>query len=244
MKNIEDITPYGGTQSDKKGEVAQMFNNISARYDFLNILLSMGIDRIWRRKLAKEIKQHQPINILDVATGTGDLAVALVRTKAKKIVGVDISEGMLEVGKKKIAQLNLEKTIELQVGDSEQLAFEDESFNAVTVAFGVRNFQNLEKGLSEIYRVLKPQAPLAILEFSKPTNWFYRRIYFFYFNNVLPFVGRMISKDARAYSYLPESVHAFPDGLKFKQILKNVGFKKVKLKKLTFGICTLYVAIK
>ncbi|HZH68513.1 MAG TPA: bifunctional demethylmenaquinone methyltransferase/2-methoxy-6-polyprenyl-1,4-benzoquinol methylase UbiE [Chitinophagales bacterium] len=244
MKNIEDITPYGGTQSDKKGEVAQMFNNISARYDFLNILLSMGIDRIWRRKLAKEIKQHQPINILDVATGTGDLAVALVRTKAKKIVGVDISEGMLEVGKKKIAQLNLEKTIELQVGDSEQLAFEDESFDAVTVAFGVRNFQNLEKGLSEIYRVLKPQAPLAILEFSKPTNWFYRRIYFFYFNNVLPFVGRMISKDARAYSYLPESVHAFPDGLKFKQILKNVGFKKVKLRKLTFGICTLYVAIK
>jgi len=204
----------------------------------------MGIDRIWRRKLAKEIKQHQPINILDVATGTGDLAVALVRTKAKKIVGVDISEGMLEVGKKKIAQLNLEKTIELQVGDSEQLAFEDESFDAVTVAFGVRNFQNLEKGLSEIYRVLKPQAPLAILEFSKPTNWFYRRIYFFYFNNVLPFVGRMISKDARAYSYLPESVHAFPDGLKFKQILKNVGFKKVKLRKLTFGICTLYVAIK
>lgn len=244
MKNIEDITPYGGTQSDKKGEVAQMFNNISARYDFLNILLSMGIDRIWRRKLAKEIKQHQPINILDVATGTGDLAVALVRTKAKKIVGVDISEGMLEVGKKKIAQLNLEKTIELQVGDSEQLAFEDESFDAVTVAFGVRNFQNLEKGLSEIYRVLKPQAPLAILEFSKPTNWFYRRIYFFYFNNVLPFVGRMISKDARAYSYLPESVHVFPDGLKFKQILKNVGFKKVKLRKLTFGICTLYVAIK
>lgn len=244
MKNIEDITPYGGKQNDKKGEVAQMFNNISARYDFLNILLSMGIDRIWRRKLAKEIKQHQPENILDVATGTGDLAVALVRTQAKKIVGVDISDGMLDVGRKKITQLNLEDTIELQVGDSEQLSFEDEVFDAVTVAFGVRNFQNLEKGLSEIYRVLKPQSPLAILEFSKPTNWFYRRIYFFYFNNVLPFVGRMISKDARAYSYLPESVHAFPDGLKFKQILKNVGFKKVKIRKLTFGICTLYVAIK
>lgn len=244
MKPLEDITPYEESSENKKNQVSQMFDNISGNYDFLNIVLSMGIDRSWRKKLVKAIKTYQPQRILDVATGTGDLAIALQKANPKQTIGVDISEGMLEVGKRKVEKLGFSDKIKLQVGDSENLEFETESFDAATVAFGVRNFENLEKGVAEIYRVLKNNAPLAILEFSKPDSKIFRQLYFFYFNNVLPRVGRMISKDSRAYTYLPESVHAFPDGVKFENILKEIGFKSVHSKKLTFGICTLYVAVK
>lgn len=244
MSNTKVVTPYGGEQNQKKEEVASMFNNIAGNYDFLNHFLSMGIDKLWRKKVVKIVKKVKPTEILDVATGTGDLAIALLKAEPKKIIGIDISEGMLEKGKEKIKDLKVDQTIHLEYGDSENIHFEDNRFDAITVAFGVRNYQNLDKGLSEMYRVLKPNAPLVVLEFSKPSNWFFKQIYFFYFCNVLPFIGRMISKDSRAYTYLPESVRAFPDGSVFANKLKEAGFKTVKCTSLTFGISTIYEAVK
>lgn len=244
MSNTKVVTPYGGEQNQKKQEVASMFNNIAGNYDFLNHFLSMGIDKLWRRKVVRIVKKAKPTEILDVATGTGDLAIALLKAEPKKIIGIDISEGMLEKGKEKIKDLKVDQKIHLEYGDSENIHFEDNRFDAITVAFGVRNYQNLDKGLSEMYRVLKPNAPLVVLEFSKPSNWFFKQIYFFYFCNVLPFIGKLISKDSRAYTYLPESVRAFPDGSVFANKLKEAGFKTVKCTSLTFGISTIYEAVK
>ncbi len=244
MSNMKVVTPYGGEQNEKKKEVASMFNNIAGNYDFLNHFLSMGIDKLWRKKVVKIIREFRPKQILDVATGTGDLAIALLGAKPEKITGIDISEGMLEKGREKIQALNVQDRIQLEYGDSENIHFSEATFDAITVAFGVRNYQNLDKGLSEMYRVLKPGSPLVVLEFSKPTNWFFKQVYFFYFCNVLPSIGKLVSKDSRAYTYLPESVRAFPDGSVFENKLKEAGFKTVKCTSLTFGISTIYEAVK
>ena len=221
-----------------------MFNNISQRYDFLNHLLSLGIDKGWRKKAINYLRPHNPKYILDVATGTGDFAIQALQLNPEKVIGVDISKGMLEIGRQKINKKNLTSKVELQEGDSENLRFPENKFDAVTVGFGVRNFENLEKGLQEIYRVLKPGATLVVLEFSRPRKFPFRQIYNFYFKTILPKLGRMISKDRSAYTYLPESVEAFPDGMDFINILNKVGFKKTACKPLTFGISSIYTGHK
>jgi demethylmenaquinone methyltransferase/2-methoxy-6-polyprenyl-1,4-benzoquinol methylase len=234
------LTPYN-TEESKKQQVANMFNNVAGTYDFLNHFFSMGIDKLWRRKLVKLIGRKQPKMILDVATGTADLAIAESKLNPTKIIGVDISEKMLAVGREKIKSYPM---IELQLGDSEALQFPDNTFDAVSVSFGVRNFENVPKGLSEMRRVLKPGGTLYVLEFSKPRNWFIQKLYYFYFCNVLPFIGKLVSKDARAYSYLPESVRLFPDGQQFVELLQQAGYKDIECKTLTFGISTIYIAGK
>lgn len=234
------LTPYNTTDS-KKEQVATMFNNVAGTYDFLNHFFSLGIDKLWRRKLVKLIGKSKPKQILDVATGTADLAIAEAKLNPEKITGVDISEKMLAVGREKIKNY---PNIELHIGDSENLQFDDNSFDAVSVSFGVRNFENVTKGLTEMKRVLKPDGKVFVLEFSKPKNWFIQKIYFFYFCTVLPFIGKIVSKDASAYTYLPESVKLFPDGEKFVELLQNVGFKNIECKTLTFGISTIYIAKK
>ncbi|MFN8284716.1 MAG: bifunctional demethylmenaquinone methyltransferase/2-methoxy-6-polyprenyl-1,4-benzoquinol methylase UbiE [Chitinophagales bacterium] len=234
------LTPYN-TNESKKEQVATMFNNVAGTYDFLNHFFSLGIDKLWRRKLVKLIGKSKPKQILDVATGTADLAIAEAKLNPEKITGVDISEKMLAVGREKIKNY---PNIELQIGDSENLQFDDNSFDAVSVSFGVRNFENVTKGLTEMKRVLKPDGKVFVLEFSKPKNWFIQKIYFFYFCTVLPFIGKIVSKDASAYTYLPESVKLFPDGEKFVELLQNVGFKNIECKTLTFGISTIYIAKK
>lgn len=234
------ITPYDSGES-KKQQVATMFNNVAGTYDFLNHFFSLGIDKLWRKKLVKLIGATQPKFILDVATGTADLAIAETKLLPEKIIGVDISEKMLDVGRGKIKAY---PSIELQLGDSEDLQFPENTFDAVSVAFGVRNFEHVPVGLSEMRRVLKPGGKVFILEFSKPTNWLFKKLYYFYFCNVLPFAGRIISKDAKAYTYLPESVRMFPDGEKFIQLLQEAGYKNIECRPLTFGISTIYIAEK
>jgi len=236
------ITPYN-SQDTKKSQVEDMFDNIAPRYDLLNHVLSMKIDVTWRKELVKWLKKEHPDRILDVATGTGDLAITLQRYTNASIVGYDISQKMLDVGKGKIKKLGLENRIRMIKGDAENMPFSDEEFDAITVAFGVRNFENLEKGLSEMKRVLKPSKSMFILEFSK-VEGFFAPFYRFYFKNILPFIGRMISKDRRAYTYLPDSVNAFPFGEEMKKILLELGFSKVEYKKLNFGIATIYKATK
>ena len=222
-----------------------MFNNISGTYDFLNHFLSLGIDILWRKKAIKELKAIKPRIMLDVATGTGDFAFeAISILKPEKIIGVDISEGMLDVARKKISERNLQHIFSVQMGDSEGLHFSDDHFDAITVAFGVRNYQNLEKGLADMYRVLKPEGKIVILEFSKPRAFPVKQGYNFYSNQVLPFFGKLFSKDNSAYTYLPESVAAFPDGEDFIKLMDKVGFKKSKDIRLTFGICAIYTGIK
>jgi len=238
------VVPYKEEKSGKKEQVAKMFDNISHRYDFLNHFLSMGIDRAWRRKAIKMLRETRPRHILDVATGTGDFALQALVLNPEKITGVDISEGMLEVGRRKVRERQLEHLIELQRGDSENLPFEENKFDAVTVAFGVRNFENLERGLREIYRVLKPGGKLVVLEFSRPRMFPFKQLYSFYFRAVLPKIGRMVSKDSAAYTYLPESVAAFPDGEDFLRILQTVGFNNTKCKVLTLGISSIYTGVK
>lgn len=234
------LTPYN-TSDSKKEQVATMFNNVAGTYDFLNHFFSLGIDKLWRRKLVKLIGLSNPKMILDVATGTADLAIAEAKLNPEKIIGVDISMKMLDVGREKIKKY---PNIELQLGDSENLQFETDTFDAVSVSFGVRNFENVIAGLTEMKRVLKPEGKIFILEFSKPKNWFIQKIYYFYFCTILPFVGKIVSKDASAYSYLPESVKLFPDGEKFVALMQNVGFKNIECKPLTFGISTIYIAKK
>ena len=224
-----------------------MFNNISGNYDLLNHLLSLGIDIHWRKQAIKQLRKHhsEPAHLLDVATGTGDFALEAMRMiKPRKITGVDISEGMLEVGKQKMKRLNLDDRIELKVGDSENLPFEDNTFDSVIVSFGVRNFENLEKGLAEIHRVLQENGTLVVLEFSRPRSFPLKQLYNFYFKNILPLVGKLISKDNAAYTYLPESVQAFPDGEQFNNILRKFGYQSVLCKSLTFGISSIYVGHK
>jgi demethylmenaquinone methyltransferase / 2-methoxy-6-polyprenyl-1,4-benzoquinol methylase len=238
------VVPYKEENSGKKQQVAQMFDNISHRYDFLNHFLSMGIDRAWRRKAIGYLKTTAPKLILDVATGTGDFAIQALTLNPDKVTGVDISEGMLEVGRKKIRERSLTSKIELLYGDSEKLPFPENNFDAVTVAFGVRNFEDLEKGITEIYRVLKPGGMLVVLEFSKPKAFPFKQLYNFYFTAILPRIGRMVSSDKAAYTYLPESVRAFPDGQDFIRILENIGFKATQCKELTLGISSIYSGTK
>jgi demethylmenaquinone methyltransferase / 2-methoxy-6-polyprenyl-1,4-benzoquinol methylase len=238
------VLPYKEESASKKEQVAKMFDNISHNYDFLNHFLSMGIDKGWRRKAINILKPLQPKQILDVATGTGDFAIMALSINPEKITGVDISEGMLEMGRKKLQRRGLTDKITLMSGDSENLPFEENKFDAVTVAFGVRNFENLDKGLAEIFRVIKPGGMVVVLEFSRPRKFPFQQLYSFYFKIVLPRIGRMISKDKVAYTYLPESVEVFPDGQDFLGILKNIGFKDTACKSLTFGISSIYTGRK
>ena len=239
------LTPYKNNESGKKEQLAFMFNNIARRYDFLNHFLSLGIDKIWRRKAIKMLEgiSSNPI-LLDVASGTGDLAIAALKLNPKQIIGIDISEEMLRFGMEKIKRKNLDQIIELQKGDSENLEFENELFDGITVAFGVRNFENLSKGLSEMYRVLKPEGMVAILEFSKPKSFPIKQLYNFYFKSVLPFIGKIVSKDNSAYTYLPESVNRFPERKLFIDEMEKVGFKNCNYMQLSFGIASIYSAKK
>jgi demethylmenaquinone methyltransferase/2-methoxy-6-polyprenyl-1,4-benzoquinol methylase len=238
------VTPYGDKDKTKKQEVAEMFDNIAPRYDFLNHLLSMGIDIGWRRKAIRILKAQKPKSILDVATGTADFAIEALDANPDEVIGVDISKDMLAVGRTKISKKGLENKVRLDYGDAENLPYETEKFDAITVAFGVRNFENLEAGLTEMNRVLKKGKTLFVIEFSKPEHFPIKQLYFFYFKAILPLIGKLVSKDARAYTYLPESVEAFPYGNEFAEILKKCGFSKVEIKPLTFGIASLYVAEK
>lgn len=236
--------PYKKSGQSKKNQVEEMFNNISPKYDLLNHLLSMNIDKLWRKSVIKRLAMYQPKTVLDIATGTGDFAVAASKIKGAVITGIDISEGMLEVGRKKIARKGLRDTIQLKKADSESLPFPNNFFDAATVGFGVRNFENLGKGLGEIFRVLKPGGVFYVLEFSKPRKSPFKGIYKLYFTKVLPLVGKMVSKDSSAYNYLPESVNEFPDGDDFLAILADAGFRNSRCFPKTFGIATIYEAFK
>ncbi len=240
----EQVKPYGSSEKSKKEEVADMFDNIASNYDFLNHLLSMGIDITWRKKAVRMLKPFAPKQMIDIATGTGDFALECLSLNPDKITGVDISNQMLEVGRQKMQKKGVSDKIEMKYGDSENLPFEDNQFDALTVAFGVRNFQNLEAGLSEMSRVLKPGAPAAVIEFSTPQRFPFKQLYWFYFKNILPTLGKIVSKDARAYTYLPESVETFPHGDKFATIMKNCGFKEVQVIPLTLGIASIYFGKK
>jgi len=238
------VLPYKAENTGKKEQVARMFDNISHKYDFLNHFLSLGIDKAWRKKAISFLKPLHPKFILDVATGTGDFALQALSINPEKVTGIDISAGMLEVGQAKIQKLGLNDKIALLNGDSENIPFDENKFDAVTVAFGVRNFENLEKGLQEIYRVLKPGGMVVILEFSKPRRFPVRQVYNFYFKIVLPKIGRAISSDKAAYTYLPASVEAFPDGRDFIKILSDIGFEETACKSLTLGISSIYTGRK
>jgi len=242
---LQEVKPYTEA-GEKKAQVAQMFDNISHSYDFLNHFFSLGIDVLWRKKAIRILKKENPNTLLDIATGTGDFALEAVRMNsgAKKIIGVDISEGMLEVGRKKVAEKGLNDVVELRYGDSEDLPFTEGAFDAFTVAFGVRNFQNLEKGLSEMRRVLKPNALGIILEFSQPTKFPIKQLFRFYFRFIMPLIGRIVSKDHRAYTYLPESVKAFPSGDDFLNVMKKVGYKDCHRISLSGGIASIYLGRK
>jgi demethylmenaquinone methyltransferase/2-methoxy-6-polyprenyl-1,4-benzoquinol methylase len=242
--NQPEVLPLPHSHAAKKEQVAEMFNRISGKYDFLNHFLSLHIDKTWRRKAINTLKDIEPRTILDIATGTGDLAIASLALHPEKVIGVDISEGMLSVGKKKIAEKGLSGTISLAYGDSENLDYPEGYFDAITCAYGVRNFENLEKGVREMYRVLRKGGKIAILEFSKPKKFPIRQFYAFYFRYVLPGLGKAVSKDQTAYTYLPNSVAAFPEGAEFCRILASCGFSFAKARPLTFGITTLYTAEK
>ncbi|TDE45396.1 bifunctional demethylmenaquinone methyltransferase/2-methoxy-6-polyprenyl-1,4-benzoquinol methylase UbiE [Flavobacterium rhamnosiphilum] len=240
----EKITPYKDSALGKKEQVAKMFDTISGNYDNLNRVISFGIDIKWRKKVLQIVAKSNPKIILDIATGTGDLAILMAQTNAEKIIGLDISAGMLEVGVKKIASKNLSNTIEMILGDSENMPFEDNYFDAITVAFGVRNFDDLEKGLAEILRVLKPNGVFVILETSVPDKTPYRQGYNFYTKNILPLIGKVFSKDDVAYGYLSESAAAFPYGEVLNNILRKIGFIDVVALPQTFGVATIYSASK
>jgi demethylmenaquinone methyltransferase/2-methoxy-6-polyprenyl-1,4-benzoquinol methylase len=242
--SAEKIKPYKDSSLDKKQQIARMFNNIAVRYDFLNHFLSFGIDRYWRRRAISMLESKKNALILDIATGTSDLAIEAVRLKPAKIFGVDISSEMLDIGRKKIQKKNLQDIIQLLEGDSEDLIFEDNKFDAVTVGFGVRNFQSLEEGLIEMRRVLKPGGIVVILEFSQPKNPLLNKLYNFYSSKITPGIGSVISKDGAAYSYLHESVKAFPHGIDFCNILVDCGYRNIHFTPLTFGIVTIYTAEK
>jgi demethylmenaquinone methyltransferase/2-methoxy-6-polyprenyl-1,4-benzoquinol methylase len=237
------IVPFATSSLSKKEQIAEMFNDIAYRYDFLNHFMSMGIDIQWRKKALRKLKDLQPKKMLDVATGTGDFAImAHKMLQPNSITGIDISEGMLSHGREKISKLGLGDKITLELGDSETISFPDQTFDAITVAFGVRNFENLEKGLSEMLRVLKPGGKLVILEFSNPTAFPIKQFYNLYFRYITPLLGKWIARSKAAYSYLPESVKAFPQGQVMCNILTNTGFQAVTCKKLTFGISSIYCA--
>lgn len=238
------VTPYKDSNLGKKEQVEQMFDNIAGNYDSLNRVISFGIDVKWRKKVLKIVSDSNPKIILDIATGTGDLAILMTKTNAEKIIGLDISDGMLEVGRSKIKQKNLTSKIEMVLADSENMPFADNYFNAITVAFGVRNFENLEKGLSEILRVLKPNGVFVILETSVPEKFPFKQGYRFYSKTILPLIGKMFSKDDSAYQYLSDSASVFPFGEALNNILRKVGFIDVNALPQTFGVATIYTATK
>ncbi len=238
------VTPYNDQDRSKKQQVEQMFDNIAPTYDFLNHFLSAGIDRRWRRKAVDSIAPVSPRMILDLATGTGDFAVEALRLKPAKVIGGDISDLMMNVGRQKAQKLGVSDVLEFQKIDSENMPFENNKFDAITVGFGVRNFENLEKGLREMHRVLRPGGRVAILEVSQPKHFPMKTLYHIYFHYILPLVGRLFSSDVRAYTYLPESVSVFPEGDDFVAILNRVGFCQVRYQPLTFGICAFYTCEK
>lgn len=241
----DTVVPYKDSDSSKKQQVAQMFDDIAFRYDFLNRFLSAGIDIKWRKKALKQLVELQPKTILDVATGTADVAImASAILNPDKITGIDISDGMLELGRKKVEKAGLAGKIELLNGDCETINFKNDSFEAVTVAFGVRNFENLEKGLAEILRVLKPGGKLVVLEFSKPRSVVVKAFYNFYMKIICPVAGKIFSKNRDAYQYLDESIQKFPEGKNFTTILDNLGYKNTYFKPLSLGICSIYCGEK
>lgn len=237
------VKPYTA-EGSKKEQVAQMFNSIAHRYDFLNHFFSLGIDVLWRRKAIRLLKKDAPKTVLDIATGTGDFAFEALRLNPDKVVGIDISSGMIAVGNQKVNKRKVNAKVQLKLGDSENLEFADNSFDAITVGFGVRNFEHLEKGLSEMARVLKPGGQAAILEFSKPRKFPIKQLYYFYFKTLMPLIGKMVSKDSSAYTYLPESVMAFPEGDAMKQIILKAGYNSCTIYPLTGGIASIYLARK
>jgi demethylmenaquinone methyltransferase / 2-methoxy-6-polyprenyl-1,4-benzoquinol methylase len=240
----KEITPYNQSE-DKKEQVAAMFDNIAHKYDFLNGFLSLGIDKYWRKRMLSNLKELENVKMLDVATGTADVAIAAAKfDNVKSILGVDISRNMLDIGIAKIKNLNLDRKISLELGDSENLRFEDNSFDVVTVAFGVRNFEDLNKGLSEINRITKQGGKLIVLEFSKPKLFPFKQLYNIYFKYVLPLIGKLTSKDNKAYTYLYESVQSFPDGERFMEELIKTGYTSNSCTSLTLGICSIYVGYK
>jgi demethylmenaquinone methyltransferase/2-methoxy-6-polyprenyl-1,4-benzoquinol methylase len=239
------VTPYKDSTLNKKEQVEKMFDAISENYDGLNRVISFGTDIKWRKKVLAIIIDHQPESILDIATGTGDLAIKFAeKTSATKIIGLDLSEGMLSIARKKVADTELKNTIEFIKGDSEALPFKDNMFDAITVSFGIRNFENLEKGLSEVLRVIKPKGLLIILETSVPTKFPFKQGYQFHSKTVLPLIGKLFSKDKVAYNYLSESASVFPYGEKLNNILRKIGFINVINKPQTFGVATIYTATK
>ncbi len=240
----KNITPYKDSELGKKEQVAQMFDAISGNYDGLNRVISFGIDVKWRKKVLKLVSDKNPKTVLDIATGTGDLALLMTKTSAEKIIGLDISAGMLEVGRKKIEAKNLSNKIEMLLADSENMPFENNTFDAITVAFGVRNFETLEKGLSEILRVLKPNGIFVILETSVPEKTPFKQGYQFYSKNILPLIGKLFSKDNSAYQYLSDSASVFPYGEALNNILRKIGFIEVRAMPQTFGVATIYSASK
>ncbi len=240
---MKEVKPYNSEKS-KKEQINQMFDSIAPKYDFLNHFLSLGIDNIWRKKALKIIKDKNVNNLLDLACGTGDFSFEALRQGIPNVTGADLSQQMLSFAEKKAKQRGLDKKISFIHSDAENLPFEENFFDAVTVAFGVRNFENLKKGLSEIHRVLNDDGICIVLEFSKPRGFPFKQLFSFYFKFILPTVGRIISKDNRAYSYLPESVKAFPEGKNFVEIFKSVGFKDVNYKALTFGVASIYYGHK
>lgn len=242
--NKSIVKPYNSVDASKKEEVAEMFDNISKRYDFLNHFLSLGIDKLWRRKAVRQLKDLRPKRILDLATGTGDFAIAALKLNPDEVVGVDISQGMLDMGIQKMKKRGHDKIVKMQLADSEKLPFEDASFDALTVGFGVRNYENLEKGLSDMLRILRPGGKAVILEFSKPKKFPIKQVFGFYSKRVIPFLGKLISKDKRAYAYLPESVEAFPEGKDFETIMTKLGYKEVNSILLSGGIATIYMGLK
>ena len=241
---MSKVTPYKDSNLGKKEQVAKMFDTISGGYDGMNRVISFGVDVKWRKKVLKLVQETNPETILDIATGTGDLAILLSQSGAKKIIGVDISQGMLDVGKKKVAEKKLTDRIELMLGDSEALPFDDNSFDAITVGFGIRNFETLEKGLTEILRVLKPGGIFVILETSVPEKTPFKQGYNLYTRHILPLIGRLFSRDNSAYAYLSESAAAFPYGEKLNNILRKIGFIDVVSRPQTFGVATIYTAKK
>ena len=242
--NKSIVKPYNSGDASKKEEVAEMFDNISKRYDFLNHFLSLGIDKLWRRKAVRQLKDLRPKRILDLATGTGDFAIAALKLNPDEVVGVDISQGMLDMGIQKMKKRGHDKIVKMQLADSEKLPFEDASFDALTVGLGVRNYENLEKGLSDMLRILIPGGKAVILEFSKPKKFPIKQVFGFYSKRVIPFLGKLISKDKRAYAYLPESVEAFPEGTDFETIMTKLGYKEVNSILLSGGIATIYMGLK
>ena len=243
MSKIE-VKPYNQVDKSKKQEVAEMFDNISARYDFLNHFLSLGIDKIWRRKAINQLRSTPVKKLIDIATGTGDFAIAALKLNPEEVIGLDISAGMLAVGEQKMIKNKVDSIIKMQLGDSENIPYDSNYFDALTVGFGVRNFENLEIGLTEMLRVLKPGGKAVILEFSKPKRFPIKQIFGFYSRYFIPFFGKRISKDAQAYSYLPESVAAFPEGKDFEEILHKIGYKNIESTLVSGGIATIYAGIK